>query len=70
MRFIIARTSIDVAGQNPSKKPCDCAEWYPALESWMIEINDLGDIRSLMQDTGHPIIIDGDTLEIYDSLRE
>lgn len=68
MRFVITRTSLEQ--RNRAEKPCEWAKWDPALANWTIEILELGDLRALQRDTDSPIIIDGDTLEIYDGHRE
>lgn len=69
MIYTIFRTS-DFLGKN---KPCEKAQFKRIDElcysQYTIEINSLEELQALIHEVGE-IIIDEDTIEIYDEFRE
>lgn len=67
MKYKIGRTS-DFWGRN---KPCSKAFTdggnYP---TYYIEINNLEDLNELIREVGCSVVIDEDSIEIYDDYRE
>lgn len=63
MEFMITRTSLWTNNQKPYQKA------YKEGENWYIKINSLDELIELTRKEGK-IIIDEDSLEIYDDYRE
>ena len=72
MIYNVTRTS-DLIGS--SKKPCanafirNIGEKYGEI-TWAIIINTLEELQALQKEVKHPLIVDDDTIEIYDDYRE
>ena len=71
MRYHITRTS-DSFGEKQPCKNAVCARKYSTdkyFGYWYIEINSIPDLQELISEVGR-IIIDDDSIEIYDDYRE
>lgn len=70
MRYRVTRTS-DFLNEE---KPCSKAKKFklPTEEHslWYIDINTLDDLRNLIDEVGHSLVIDNYSIEIYDDFRE
>ena len=58
----------------PAERPCSRAfiayndEWGNPI--WGVEVDTIADLQNLIRETGHPVIVDNDSIEIYDDYRE
>ena len=70
MKYEITKTS----DWWSKEKPCSKAEKLklPTKEDycWYVDINTLDDLRNLIDEVKHPLVIDNYSIEIYDDYRE
>lgn len=70
MKYRINRTS----DFFPAERPCSRAslagsdQWGNPI--WSIEVDTIKDLQDIIRETGHPVIVDNDSIEIYDDYRE
>ena len=68
MKYRVGRTSDFWGGNKPcSKAFTESTEDYP---TYYIEINTLEELNELIREVGCQVIIDEDSIEIYDGYRE